>query len=146
MANVNKVTLIGNLTRDPDLRYTTNGTAVCDLALATNRFRKGENGEKIEEVTYVEVKLWARQAEIAGEFLSKGKPVYIDGRLKLETWDDKETGKKRSKMVVIGESLQLLGMKSEGERQGTKRLSSPPKNMSIPSNRKEEVTGDEIPF
>ena len=84
--------------------------------------------------------------------LSKGKPVYIDGRLKLDTWDDKETGQKRSKMIVIGESLQLREMKPEGERsqgdqrQGTKRLSSPPKNMSIPSNRKEEITGDEIPF
>ena len=109
MANVNKVILIGNLTRDPEVRYTPKGTAVTDIGLAVNRVSSSEGGERREETTFVDVTLWGRTAEIAGEYLNKGRPVYIEGRLQMDSWDDKNTGQKRTKLKVVGESLQILG-------------------------------------
>jgi len=114
MASFNKVILLGNLTRDPEVRYTPKGSAVCDLGLAVNRNYTLDNGEKREEVTFVDVVLWARLAEIAGEYLKKGRPVFIEGRLQLDTWDDKQSGQKRSKLRVIGETMQLLGSRPGG--------------------------------
>jgi single-strand DNA-binding protein len=108
MANLNKVMLIGNLTRDPELRHTPKGTAVAELGLAINRVWMDEQKGKQEETTFVDVTLWGRQAELAQQYLSKGRPVYIEGRLNLDTWDDKTTGQKRSKLKVIGENLQFL--------------------------------------
>ena len=115
MASFNKVILMGNLTRDPEVRYTPSGTAVTDLGLAVNRywFDKQAN-ERREETTFVDVTLWGRQAEVAGEYLAKGRPVLIEGRLHLDSWDDRETGQKRSKLKVIGETMQLLGSRGEG--------------------------------
>ena len=104
MANLNRVLLIGNLTRDPEVRYTPKGTAVAEIGLAVNRIYSGEDGEKKEETTFVDVTLWARQAEIAGQYLKKGRPVFIEGRLQLDTWDDKQTGQKRSRLRVVSES------------------------------------------
>ncbi len=109
MASFNKVILLGNLTRDPEVRYTPKGSAVCDLGIAVNRVYTTEGGEKREEVTFVDVVLWARLAEIAGEYLKKGRPIFIEGRLQMDTWDDKQTGQKRTKLRVVGESMQLLG-------------------------------------
>ncbi|MDE0860021.1 MAG: single-stranded DNA-binding protein [Akkermansiaceae bacterium] len=109
MASANKVILIGNLTRDPEVRYTPKGTAVSDIAMAVNRVRTGDDGNRIEEVTFVDVTLWGRQAEVAGQYLAKGRSVYIEGRLQLDTWDDKATGQKRSRLRVVGENMQLLG-------------------------------------
>ena len=107
MANVNKVMLLGNITRDLEVRYTPKGTAVCDLGMAVNRIRTGDNGERIEEVTYVDVTLWGRQAELAGQYLSKGRSVFIEGRLQLDQWDDKQTGQKRSRLrVEVGTAVQ----------------------------------------
>ena len=114
MANLNKVMLMGNLTRDPEVRYTPKGTAVAELGLAINRVFSAENGEKREETTFVDVTLWGRTAEIAGEYLKKGRPVFIEGRLQLDTWDDKQTGQKRSKLKVVGEGMQLIGSRGEG--------------------------------
>ncbi len=108
MANLNKVMLIGNLTRDPELRYTPKGTAVADISLAINRIWTNEQNARQEETIFVEVTLWGRQAELAQQYLSKGRMAYIEGRLQMDTWDDKETGKKRSKLKVIGENLQFL--------------------------------------
>jgi single-strand DNA-binding protein len=118
MANLNKVMLMGNLTRDPELKYTPKGTAVAELGLAINRVFSAENGEKREETTFVDVTLWGRTAEIAGEFLKKGRPVFIEGRLQLDTWDDKQTGQKRSKLKVVGEGIQLIGSRGGGESGG----------------------------
>ena len=118
MASVNKVILIGNLTRDPEVRYTPKGTAVSDIALACNRVRTGDDGNRIEEVTYVDVTLWGRQAELSGQYPSKGRPVYIEGRLQLDTWDDKNTGQKRSRLRVVGEVMQFLGGGQGGGNQG----------------------------
>ena len=114
MANVNKVMLLGNITRDLEVRYTPKGTAVCDLGMAVNRIRTGDNGERIEEVTYVDVTLWGRQAELVGQYLSKGRSVFIEGRLQLDQWDDKQTGQKRSRLRVVGENMQFIGGGGQG--------------------------------
>ena len=118
MASFNKVVVVGNLTRDPDVRHTPGGTAVADLGLAVNRtwFDKQAN-EKKEEVTFIDVTVWGKQAENAGQYLQKGRSVLIEGRLQLDTWDDKETGKKRSKLKVVGEQVTFLG----GGEKGTPR-------------------------
>ena len=106
--------LLGNITRDLEVRYTPKGTAVCDLGMAVNRIRTGDNGERIEEVTYVDVTLWGRQAELAGQYLSKGRSVFIEGRLQLDQWDDKQTGQKRSRLRVVGENMQFIGGGGQG--------------------------------
>lgn len=119
MASYNKVILVGNLTRDPEVRYTPGGTAVTELGLAVNRtWFDQKTNERREETTFVDVTLWGRQAEVAGEYLSKGRPVLIEGRLQLDTWDDKESGKKRSKLKVVGEAMQMLGSRGEGSGSG----------------------------
>ncbi len=100
--------LIGNLTRDPEVRYTPKGSAVADLAIAVNRNYTAENGEKREEVTYVDIVLWAKLAELAGQYLKKGRPVFIEGRLQMDQWEDKQTGQKRSRLRVVGENMQFL--------------------------------------
>jgi single-strand DNA-binding protein len=153
MANLNRVLLIGNLTRDPEVRYTPKGTAVTEIGLAVNRIYSGEDGEKKEETTFVDVTLWARQAEVAGQYLKKGRPVFIEGRLQLDTWDDKQTGQKRSRLRVVAENLQLLGSRQEGESSGSS--SSPPRrspSTSAPPARPEprdpdlDAEPDDIPF
>ena len=114
MASYNKVFLLGNLTRDPEVRYTPKGSAVADLGIAVNRQYTLETGEKREEVTFVDVTFWGRTAEVAGEYLKKGRSVFIEGRLQLDTWDDKQSGQKRSKLKVIGEMMQMLGGRPGG--------------------------------
>lgn len=106
-ASYNRVILLGNLTRDPELRYTPSGMAVSDIGLAVNDRRKNPAGEWVEETTFVDVTLWGRTAEIAGEYLTKGSPCFIEGRLKLDSWET--DGQKRSKLKVVCEKLQLLG-------------------------------------
>ncbi len=125
MASFNKVILVGNLTRDPQVRYTPSGMAVADVGLAVNHtwFDKQANQRK-EEVTFVDVTLWGRTAEIAGEYLAKGRQVLIEGRLKLDQWDDKATGQKRSRLTVVGENMTMLGSRQEGGGGG--RGTSPP--------------------
>src|SRR5258708_23371824 len=101
MASFNKVILLGNLTRDPEVRYTPKGSAVCDLGVAVNRVYTTDSGEKREEVTYVDVVLWARLAEIAGEYLKKGRPIFIECPLPIDTWDHKQTGQEPTKLRVV---------------------------------------------
>ena len=115
MASFNKVILMGNLTRDPEVRYTPSGTAVTDIGLAINRvwFNKQTNSKQ-EETTFVDVTLWGRQAEVAGEYLGKGRAVLIEGRLQLDQWDDKETGQRRNKLRVVGENMTMVGGRTEG--------------------------------
>jgi single-strand DNA-binding protein len=117
MASFNKVILLGNLTRDPQVRYTPGGTAVSEIGLAVNRtwFDQKTNSRR-EEVTFVDVTLWARQAEVAGEYLSKGRQVLIEGRLQLDTWEDKESGQKRSKLRVVCENMTMVGSRGDGSR------------------------------
>jgi len=109
MASLNKVMLIGNLTRDPEVRYTPKGTAVCDMAIAVNRrFLNETTGERQEEVTYLDIVLWGKQAELAGQYLAKGRSVFIEGRLQMDSWEDKATGQKRSKIKIVAEQMQFL--------------------------------------
>jgi single-strand DNA-binding protein len=108
MASFNKVILIGNLTRDPELKYTPKGTAVAKIGLAVNRSWRTETGETREEVTFVDVDAFGRQAETIGQYLKKGRPLMVEGRLKLDQWDDKQTGQKRSRLGVVLESFQFL--------------------------------------
>jgi single-strand DNA-binding protein len=139
MANLNRVHLIGNLTRDPEVRYTPKGTAVADIGLAINRSWKSDDDEKKEETTFVDVTLWGRVAEVAQEYLKKGRPVFIEGRLHLDTWDDKQTGQKRSKLKVIGESLQLLGDRGESEggsgHPPSQQRTAPPQQQTRPQRQ-----------
>ncbi len=118
MANLNKVMLIGNLTRDPEVKYTPKGSAVTDIGLAINRYYTLESGEKREETTFVDVTFFGRNAEIIKQYCTKGKPLYVEGRLQLDTWDDKQSGQKRSKLKVMGDSLQLLGGRQGGSEGG----------------------------
>ena len=111
MASYNRVILVGNLTRDPELRYIPSGTAVSDIGLAVNdRIKRGD--QWVDEVTFVDITLWGRTAEIANEYLSKGSPVLIEGRLKLDRWE--KDGQKHTKLKVVGDKLQMLGSKGEG--------------------------------
>jgi single-strand DNA-binding protein len=165
MANLNKVMLIGNLTRDPELRYTPKGTAVTDLALAINRVWSNDQGQKQEETTFVDVTFWGRQAEIAQQYLAKGRGVYIEGRLQMDTWDDKETGKKRSRLKIHGENLQFLpdgrstpggnGNGATGGNSGGGFSSRPPQQSSSrsepshggsPASSESYQDEDDIPF
>lgn len=116
MASYNRVVLLGNLTRDIELRYTTSGMAIGDTAVAVNDRRKNQAGEWIDEATFVDLKLFGRTAEIAGEYLSKGSPLHVEGRLKLDTWE--KDGQKRSKLYVIVERMQMLGGRVGGESGG----------------------------
>jgi len=158
MANVNKVILIGNVTRDPEVKFTPKGSAVTDVGLAINRNYTLDNGEKREETTFVDVELWGRLAEIAGEYAKKGRPIYIEGRLRMDSWEDKTSGQKRSRMKVVGENLQLLGGRPGGTSSGgggdyeggghseqrTSQRPSPARPSSPPPSSSEP--DDDIPF
>lgn len=106
--------LMGNITRDIELRYTPKGTAVADIGLAVNRVRTGESGERIEETTFVDVTLWGRTAEVVHQYAAKGHPLFVEGRLQMDTWVDKATGGNRSKLKVVADNIQLMGSKGGG--------------------------------
>jgi single-strand DNA-binding protein len=149
MASFNRVILVGNVTRDPELRYIPSGTAVTDLGLAVNDRRKNAQGEWIEETTFIDVTLWGRQAEVASEYLNKGSPVLVEGRLKLDTWE--KEGKKQSKLRVIGERMQMLGSRGAGggapggpARGGPKSASAPEMEYS-PAEASSFDSGSEPP-
>jgi single-strand DNA-binding protein len=148
MASYNRVILVGNLTRDPELRYIPSGTAVSDIGLAVNdRFKRGD--QWVEEPVFVDITLWGRQAEIANEYLSKGSSVLIEGRLKLDRWE--KDGQKHSKLKVIGERMQMLGSRGGGGGGGDRGGGdSSSYNESEPSEQYAPTGGappsDDIPF
>jgi single-strand DNA-binding protein len=152
MASLNKVMLIGNVTRDPEIKYTPKGSAVADLGLAINRSYTNQSGEKVEEVTYVDVELWGRLAEIAGEYAKKGRPVFIEGRLRIDSWEDKQSGQKRNRLKVVGEGLQLLGSRPSGQAGGVGadfEGEAPASKSSQPAPARpasSEPADDDIPF
>jgi single-strand DNA-binding protein len=160
MASYNRVILLGNLTRDPELRYLQSGTAVADVGLAVSDRRKNATtGEWIEETTFVDITFWGRTAEVAGEYLSKGSPALIEGRLKLDTWETQD-GQKRSKLKVICERMQMVGPpRGQGEggprpaarqalqNQGTAYSQpAPPDEAYDASPAEPSGGGDDIPF
>jgi single-strand DNA-binding protein len=140
--NFNRVIVGGHLTRDVELRYTPGGTAVTDLGMAINDRRKKDD-EWVEETTYVDVTLWGRTAEIAGEYLSKGSPVLIEGRLKLDTWQNNE-GEKRSKLKIVCDKMQLVGGRGNGGGGGAGNAQ--PQTTSQPSGGAGGAPDDDIPF
>jgi single-strand DNA-binding protein len=125
MANFNKVFLIGNLTRDPELKYTPNGTAVAEFGMATNRSYTSASGEKKEEVCFVDVSVFGRRAEVINEYMAKGRPLFLEGRLKFDQWETAD-GQRRSKLRVVGENFEFLGRRFEGERSPGNDPGAPP--------------------
>lgn len=141
--NLNKVTLAGRLTRDPEMRYTPTGLAVAKLGLAINReFTK--NGEKKSETTFVDVDAFGKQAETIAQYLRKGSPIYCEGRLKLDQWDDKATGQKRSRLTVTMDSFQFVG-KSEGQT-ATAQNELPPADRAASQASEQDDDGSGVPF
>lgn len=114
MANFNKVIIAGNLTRDPELRYTPKGTAVAKIGMALNRTWRDESGATKEEVTFVDIEAFGRQAETIAQYVKKGRPLLVEGRLRLDSWEDKQTNQKRSRMVVVLESFSFLDSGNRG--------------------------------
>lgn len=119
MANFNKVFLMGNLTRDPELRYTPKGMAIAKIGLAINRRWRSETGEDREEVTYVDVDAFGRQAETLAQYMKKGRPLFVEGRLRLDQWEDKTTHQKKSRLGVVLEGFQFIDGGNRGENAGT---------------------------
>ncbi len=113
MANYNKVLLMGNLTRDPELRVTPKGTAICQFGLAVNRQFKDESGAQRDETTFVDIEAWGRQGETIAKYCTKGRPLFVEGRLKFDQWEDKASGQKRSKLKVVLEGFQFMGGRGE---------------------------------
>ena len=116
-SSMNRVFLMGNVTRDPELRYISNGSAVTEIGLAINDRRKSSSGEWVEETTFVDITLWGRTAEIAGEYVTKGAPLLIEGRLKLDMWE--KDGKKNSKLRVVGDRMHLIGSRGANRSEGS---------------------------
>lgn len=142
MASFNKVILLGNLTRDPEIKYTPKGTAVARFGLAVNRKWKNDAGEEKEEVTFIDADAFGKQAETLGQYLKKGSPLFIEGRLKLDQWDDKQTGQKVSKLRVVLESFQFIGGRAEGGVAPQPRPA--PQAPSV--NQGESPAEDDVPF
>lgn len=151
MPNFNKVMLMGNLTRDPELRYTPNGQAVADIGIAINRRRKGQDGERRDDTTFVTVTAWGRQAEIINEYFSKGRPIFIEGRLQLDEWTTQE-GQRRSKLKVILENFEFLTSRGDSPDGGGPRPRQEPRQQtshpSEPSydDGSEDEPFDDVPF
>jgi single-strand DNA-binding protein len=159
MASFNKVILVGNLTRDPELRYTPKGTAIAKIGMAVNRVWTNEAGEKKEEVTFVDVDVFGRTAENVGQYMRKGSPILIEGRLRLDQWDDKQTGQKRTKLGVVAETVQFLGAArgdAGGARGGEGAAESAPRSRppgasspavgSAPAAEAAAPEEDDVPF
>jgi single-strand DNA-binding protein len=151
MANFNKVILAGNLTRDPEVRYTPKGMAIAKFGLAINRTWKNESGETKEEVTFVDIDAFGRQAEVISQYLKKGRPVLVEGRLKLDQWDDKQTGQKRSRLGVVLEGFQFLDSgrgdgAGGGSRQAPSSAPSAPPSAEAPEAEGPAPEEDDVPF
>jgi len=151
MASFNKVILAGNLTRDPELRYTPKGTAVAKLGVAVNRSWTSETGERREEVTFVDVDAFGKQAEVITQYLRKGRGILVEGRLKLDTWDDKQTGQKKSRLGVVLESFSFLdgGNRAEGAPAPAPSAAPRPARPAAPAQSAESdgpPPDDDVPF
>jgi single-strand DNA-binding protein len=158
MANFNKVYLIGNLTRDPELRVTPKGTAICQFGLAVNRQFKDESGAMRDDTTFVDIEAWGKQGETISKYCTKGRPLFVEGRLKLDQWEDKTSGQKRSKLKVVLEGFQFLG---SGQREGgasgggggefdqgapSPERHAPPPRSAAPKPGSTENLDEDVPF
>jgi len=151
MPNFNKTILMGNLTREPELRVTPRGTSVCAFGMAVNRVFSDESGEKREETTFLDCEAWGRQAEIISKYVSKGNPLFVEGRLRLDTWESK-AGEKRSKLKVVVENMQLMGSRGDGgsrspeEHAPAARKSAPAASKSPAPAASGEDIEEDVPF
>lgn len=150
MASFNKVILAGNLTRDPELRYTPKGTAVAKIGLAVSRNWTGEDGQKKEEVSFIDIEAWGRQGEVIAQYMKKGRPLLVEGRLKLDSWEDKTTKQKVSKLKVVLESFSFLDSNRADAAPGSSPTPAAPRASSAPSAPPLEGDGppesDDVPF
>ena len=161
MAYLNKVFLIGNLTRDPELRVTPKGTAICSFGLAVNRQYRDESGTARDETTFVDIEAWGKQGELVSKYLTKGSPCMVEGRLRLDSWEDKTSGQKRSKLKVVLDNVQFLSrgpgggaaaqggeMGGEGEEQPRHSAPPAPRSTARPAPAPETAPGleDDVPF
>jgi len=151
MANFNKVIIAGNLTRDPELRYTPKGLAIAKIGLAINRKWRTESGEMKDETTFVDVDAFGKTAETIGQYLKKGRPILVEGRLRYETWDDKTTGAKRSKLGVVMDSFQFMDSgRGDGEGSATAAPRTARPATTAPAAEPVEGDGppesDDVPF
>jgi single-strand DNA-binding protein len=145
MASFNKVILMGNLTRDPELRYTPKGTAVAKLGLAVNRTWRNAEGQQQDETTFVDVDAFGKQAETLGQYMQKGRPILVEGRLKLDQWEDKNTGQNRSKLGVILEKFSFVGGGQTGGNSNAPQSSAPPPTSDVPPFE-DGPSDDDVPF
>ena len=149
MAYLNKCFMIGNLTRDPELRVTPKGTSIASFGLAINRQSKNADGSHADEVTFVDIEAWGKQAELVAKYLAKGAPAMIEGRLKLDEWTDKTSGQKRSRLKVVLENVQFLGARSNGTpaelREGEQRQEQQPR-ATTQAPAAAQGPDDSIPF
>jgi len=141
----NKIILIGNLGRDPELRYTPQGTPVCSFTMATNEKRKDRSGENQDVTTWFRVTFWGRQAETASQFLTKGKPIYVEGRLRIEEWNDRD-GKPRYTLEVHATDMQFIGQRSDEPGAGTSPSNKAAPSNNTPNENEAEIADDDIPF
>jgi single-strand DNA-binding protein len=149
-ANINRVVLVGNLTRDPELRHTPSGTAVCSLRLAVNSRRKDQTGQWVEKPNYFDVTVWGQQGENCAQYLAKGRPVAVDGRLEWREWDAQD-GQKRQAVEIIADSVQFLGGRGEegggfGSQGGGGNQYVPASASSAPADDFAPAADDDIPF
>ena len=142
MASINKVMIMGRITREIELRKTPKNKSVADIGLAVNRRRKDESGQMIDETTFVDVTLWGRTAEVVHQYSGKGQPIFVEGRLETDTWEDKDTGQKRYKLKIVGENVQLMGSKAENE--ASKKTNGSPDPQEKP--RVSNLGDEDIPF
>ena len=140
----NKIIIVGNLGRDPELRYTPQGNAVCSFSMATNEKRKDKSGESQDVTTWFKVTLWGKQAEVASQYLTKGKPVYIEGRLRMEEWTDRE-GNKRQSLEVNATDMQFIGSRGDDTHHPPASTRSAPEE-DMPSGPADMTADDDIPF
>jgi len=149
VSNFNKVYLMGNLTRDPELRYTPKGAATAKLSMAVNRKWRTDAGEDREEVTFVDIDAWGKQAETLCQYCKKGRPLFVEGRLKLDQWDDKTTGRKRSALKVVLESFQFIGGRpadTEGQASDRPAPTPRPRPAAEPAPTEAAPEEDDVPF
>jgi len=158
MAYLNKVFLIGNLTRDPELRVTPKGTPICQFGIAVNRQFKDESGATRDETTFVDIEAWGKQGELVAKYLTKGSPAMVEGRLKLDQWEDKATNQKRSKLKVVLDNVQFLSSRGGGAGApggggggapgpgGDEGGGAPPDRSGPPRAPAKEKADEDVPF
>ena len=155
MANLNRVLLIGNLTRDPELRVTPKGTSICQFGLAVNRTFKDGTGQSREETTFVDIEAWGRQGEVISKYCTKGRPLFVEGRLRFDQWEDKTSGQKRSRLTVVLENFQFIGGRGEGEMENqalgsasnaSPERHSPPPRAPKPAPAQDDNLDEDVPF